>query len=58
VGLELFGTSGARVEGNTATGNSEFDLRDDNLPACVNTWLGNRFVTDNERDGPGAGCIR
>ena len=27
-------------------------------PACVNTWQANSFVTDNEGDGPGAGCIR
>ena len=65
-----------RFEGNTATGNDtdgsgEADLVDLNLeegfffpdpaPGCVNTWRGNRFVTDNEDGaafGPGAGCIR
>jgi hypothetical protein len=46
-----------RLESNRATGNG-VDLVDENLPACVNTWLGNRFATDNEGDGPGAGCIR
>jgi parallel beta-helix repeat protein len=47
-----------RVVGNTVTGNRNFDLADNNLPACVNTWQGNAFVTDNEGNGPGAGCIR
>jgi hypothetical protein len=39
--------------GNTVTGNRNFDLADNNLPACVNTWQGNAFVTDNEGNGPG-----
>jgi hypothetical protein len=42
-----------RVVGNTVTGNRNFDLADNNLPACVNTWQGNAFVTDNEGNGPG-----
>ena len=50
--------TGNRIEGNVATGNSIFDLDDANQPACVNTWRGNAFVTDNEGNGPGAGCIR
>jgi hypothetical protein len=43
--------------GNTAIGNRRFDMYDVNL-TCVNRWRGNRFVTDNEGDGPGEGCIR
>jgi parallel beta-helix repeat protein len=60
------GATGNRLEGNTATGNGtngggDPDLFDGNLPACVNTWRGNKFVTDNEQGaaaGPGAGCIQ
>jgi hypothetical protein len=47
--------------GNQATGNGEADLVDQRFPACVSTWRGNRFATDNETGaaaGPGAGCIR
>jgi parallel beta-helix repeat protein len=47
---------------NVAYENQEHDLHDGNLdrspPACVNTWTQNYFTTDNEGDGPGAGCIR
>jgi parallel beta-helix repeat protein len=69
-GLELdSGATDNLLEGNRATGNGtgtgsegDFDLADENLdddpPACVNTWRGNTFVTDNEGDGPGAGCIQ
>jgi parallel beta-helix repeat protein len=68
-GIELdSGATDNLLEGNRATGNGtgtdvgEFDLADENLdddpPACVNTWRGNRFVTDNEGDGPSGGCIR
>lgn len=61
-GIGLFaGSTGDRLTGNLATGNGEFDLIDNNLPACVNTWRGNRFATDNETGaaaGPGAGCIQ
>jgi parallel beta-helix repeat protein len=58
-GIDVFaGWTGNRIEGNRATGNSNPDLNDDNLPDCVNTWRGNRFVTDNEGDGPSAGCIQ
>ncbi len=55
------GSTGNYLTGNTATGNASADLADLNLPACVNLWRGNRFVTDNETGaafGPGAGCIR
>jgi parallel beta-helix repeat protein len=54
------GSTGNHFEGNQATGNPGLDLEDVNLPAnpCPNTWRGNRFVTDNEGNGPGAGCIR
>jgi parallel beta-helix repeat protein len=58
-GIRLsFGSDSNHVVGNAATGNRNFDLADFNLPACVNTWQGNTFVTDNEGNGPGAGCIR
>jgi parallel beta-helix repeat protein len=58
-------STGNTLEGNTATGNDadrdgDPDLVDRNLPAdpCPSTWRGNNFVTDNEGDGPSAGCIR
>jgi len=58
VGINVDSNStGNRLEGNRASGNI-FDLADENHPACVNTWRGNKFVTDNEGDGPKAGCIR
>jgi parallel beta-helix repeat protein len=61
-GIGLFGGStGNRVANNVATGNGAFDLVDQNVPTCVNTWRRNRFVTDNESGaafGPGAGCIQ
>jgi parallel beta-helix repeat protein len=50
--------TGNRLEGNRATGNTPVDLIDETIPTCLNTWRGNSFVTDNEGDGPGAGCIR
>jgi hypothetical protein len=54
-----FRATGNLLEGNRATGNANTDLVDFNLPQdCVNTWRGNRFVTDNEGDGPSGGCIR
>jgi parallel beta-helix repeat protein len=52
------GPTGNRLAGNRATGNGGFDLFDGNLPACVNAWRGNDFLTDNENDGPGGGCIQ
>jgi hypothetical protein len=51
------GSTGSLFRGNIATGNSEVDLADQNRPTCVNAWLGNGFVTDNEGNGPGAGCV-
>jgi parallel beta-helix repeat protein len=67
-GIEVArGTAGVRLTGNVVTDNGAADLYDGNLdptagtPACVNTWRGNRFTTDNETgaaSGPGAGCIR
>jgi parallel beta-helix repeat protein len=50
-------STGNRILANTVTGNST-DLFEDNLSACANLWQGNDFNTDNEGDGPGAGCIR
>ena len=58
------GSTGNQLEGNTAPGNDtdgngDRDLFDANIGSgCVNIWRGNSFVTDNEGDGPGAGCIR
>jgi hypothetical protein len=53
------GSTDNQFLGNTATGNSPGpDLVEGNLPACSNSWLANVFVTDNEGNGPGAGCIR
>ena len=51
------GSSENVIEGNTASGH-KVDLGDFNLPACINTWESNTFVTDSESDGPGAGCIQ
>ena len=52
-----------RLTRNIVRGNGGPDLVDRNLtvfdpPRCVNIWQRNNFVTDNEGDGPGAGCIR
>ena len=46
---------------NTAFSNGVFDLADRNPgapPACLNSWQKDKFVTDNEGDGPNAGCIQ
>jgi parallel beta-helix repeat protein len=60
-------STGNRILLNKATGNNvdglgtDGDLSDVNLRSgrgCVNTWRANRFATDTEGDGPGAGCIR
>ena len=55
-------SSGARLDRQPNPGQhgdrQHPDLVDGNLPPCVNTWQGNTFVTDNEGNGPGAGCIR
>ncbi len=55
------GSVGNAFIGNTALRN-RIDLADLNTrtggSACANRWTGNRFVTDSEGDGPGAGCIR
>ena len=54
------GATGNRLAGNRAIGNAGLDLTGENLSAdpCPNAWRDNRFATDNEGDGPGAGCIR
>ena len=61
VGIQVNqGSVGNRLMGNVASGNGT-DLADFNpvtAAGCANTWLGNVFVTDNEGNGPGAGCIR
>ena len=54
VGIQVSsGATANQILGNSATGNS-LDLEDGNLPACVNTWRGNTFVTDNEGGRPSA----
>lgn len=50
------GGSNNDVLNNIAMGNGDVDLNDEN--ACDNTWKKNLFVTDNEGDGPGAGCLQ
>jgi parallel beta-helix repeat protein len=58
-GIAVFsGATGNTIQANTALGNDVQDLFDENLPSCVNTWKNNTFATDNEGDGPGAGCIQ
>lgn len=52
------GAPGNTVSGNQALQNGDFDLFDQNLPNCANTWQGNQFQRDNELNGPAAGCIR
>ena len=52
-------TTGARLTGNVATGNS-IDLGDSNPgspPDCANTWRDNTFATTDQR-GAGAACIQ
>jgi hypothetical protein len=49
------------IKGNTALGNTNFDLSDPCLCGGCNQWTGNTFETDNETGadfGPGAGCIQ
>lgn len=51
---------GARVDSNTVDGNAGADPVNRNLPACANTWRGNRFATDDETGvaaGSRVGCI-
>jgi parallel beta-helix repeat protein len=62
-GILLGGSStipaiGGLIQGNLSVANGTLDVVDGNLPACLNRWRGNTFETDNEGDGPGAGCIR
>jgi parallel beta-helix repeat protein len=58
------GSTGNQLDGNQATGNDadgngDRDLFDANIGrGCFNTWRGNSFVTDNDGDGPGVGCIQ
>ena len=50
------GSTGNRLTGNSATGNTQADLDDENPgPPCANTWRGNRFGTVG---GAGAPCIQ
>lgn len=71
VGIEMLasapGTNANNtIENNTALGNSVFDMVDSldipgfpPLAACsTNSWSHNNFGTDNEGDGPSAGCIQ
>jgi parallel beta-helix repeat protein len=46
------------VLGNLVRSNRLVDMLDEHLPSCVIRWKRNIFVTDNEGDGPRAGCIR
>jgi CSLREA domain-containing protein len=59
-GVNLIGaTSGNVIVSNTSLGNGADDMSDSSAPTpCSNTWLTNMFQTDNEQDGPAAGCIR
>jgi parallel beta-helix repeat protein len=56
IGLFILIGTGNTVQGNTSMDNDELDMAD-NFP-CENIWSGNFFVTDDEGDGPGAGCIQ
>jgi parallel beta-helix repeat protein len=63
LGILLGGSStipavGGLIQGNLSLANGTLDMSDGNLPACLNRWKGNTFETDNEGDGPGAGCIQ
>ena len=50
---------GQRIRFNISLNNTEGDMQDNSAPAvCQNTWEHNVFVTDNEGDGPDAGCIQ
>lgn len=62
IGIELgSGVSGNVIRRNMAN-NRLFDLRDGDVQPlssiCNDLWRNNTFVTDNEGDGPGAGCIQ
>jgi uncharacterized repeat protein (TIGR01451 family) len=56
LGLDVQGP-GHLIQENYSVGNGRLDVRDRNLPECVNEWTDNVFVTDSEGDGIGAGCI-
>ena len=46
-GIWLFLGSGNNITGNTAQGNSPYDLEDDNPNCGTNTWEGNKFANAN-----------
>ncbi|MCI0415228.1 right-handed parallel beta-helix repeat-containing protein [bacterium] len=56
IGIFIVIGTGNVVQGNTSLNNTSSDMWDNFL--CENTWTSNTFVTDNEGDGPGAGCIQ
>jgi parallel beta-helix repeat protein len=61
VGIQViaFGdTFGNTFTKNFAVQNGVNDLNDVYLPNCFNLWTENWFQTDNEGDGPTAGCIQ
>jgi len=63
VGITVADVAGDnRIDGNTATGNSAFDLTDVNAHCGTNTWQNGVFLTDDVAGvpdgGPGAGCIK
>ena len=43
----ILGSLGNNITGNTAEGNSPYDLEDDNLNCGTNTWEGNKFANAN-----------
>jgi len=43
----ILGSLGNNITGNTAEGNSPYDLEDDNPNCGTNTWEGNKFTTAN-----------
>lgn len=57
-GIFLYDNGQNRVLDNTSLNNADYDMYDGNLPACVNFWTRNTFSSDNEGDGPEAGCIQ
>jgi len=56
IGIFIVIGTGNTLRSNTALANTTADMWDNFV--CENTWSSNTFVTDNEGDGPGAGCIQ
>jgi hypothetical protein len=52
------GSLGNRIISNSVVNSGTVDMFDRNVNCGTNVWQRNIFSTDNEGDGPSAGCIR